>query len=98
MTSGGGLDFGGRAEDMSEDFGAEGKDDLSGDFGTGKEVDLIGAGLRSTLDLRGVGVGSGRMELGCVVVFVESGDMLRCEAHVCLLYYSQYTELSRVVY
>ena len=69
MTRGSGADFSGRVEDTSIDLWA------------GGGLDLSGAGLRSTFDLRGVGVGSGRMELDCVesevLAFVERGYIWR---------------------
>ena len=68
MTRGSGADFSGRVEDTSKALWA------------GGGLDLSGAGLRSTLDLRGVGVCSGRIELVCVefevLAFVERGYAL----------------------
>lgn len=86
VTRGGGVDF---MADTSGDLWAEG------------EVDLSGAGLRSGLDFRGVGIGSGRMELGRVefevlVVFVERGYIWqRFKGNVCLLYCGQNGGLSK---
>lgn len=76
VTSGGRADSGVNAEEFEGVGGGLGVVETEG-----PRVDLSGAGLRSTLDLRGVGVGSGGIELDraelVVLGLVESSLLWR---------------------